>query len=228
MKQPTPIDLVIFDCDGVLIDSEIISAQVLIALLADHGIAIDMDFVRDRFLGRSFPSVAATLRETFAQPLPEDFERTYRTELLEAFARDLKPTDGLQAVLEQLDVRVCVATSSSPERAHRSLEIAGLLPRFAGHIYTASEVANGKPAPDLFLHAAAREGVPAERCLVIEDSLPGVAAAEAACMAVVRYAGGSHLDPANISPIAEVEALSSWAAFAAHWRALQPQPGDEE
>lgn len=120
------VDLVIFDCDGVLIDSEILSAQTLIGLLADQGITIDLDHVQKYFLGRSFPTVAALIREQFSTVLPQSFEQTYRSELLARFEEGLLPTPGIERVLSELAVSACVATSSSPERANKSLQISAL------------------------------------------------------------------------------------------------------
>ncbi|WP_102223747.1 HAD family hydrolase [Acidimangrovimonas sediminis] len=187
------IDLVIFDCDGVLIDSEVISARMLIAELAAHGVTIDMAHVARHFLGRSYPVVLQNVRETFGIDLPASFEADYRARLLAAFDRDLKVMPGVSEVIDGLRVPYCAATSSSPPRARHSLMLTGLAARFEGRIFTASEVARGKPAPDLFLHAAARMGVAPARCLVIEDSLMGLRAARAAAMPVVHFTGGSHM-----------------------------------
>ncbi len=193
MTQPlSDTALVIFDCDGVLVDSEPISAVVLISELARLGIAITPDYVRDNCLGRSFPTVARGIREAFAVALPEDFEQRYRNSLLDRFATELRPTAGVAALLARLRPAKCVATSSSPQRAARSLDIAGLAPVFGPDVFTASQVARGKPAPDLFLFAAERMRVDPSRTLVIEDSRPGVEAAQAAGMHVLVYTGGGH------------------------------------
>jgi HAD superfamily hydrolase (TIGR01509 family) len=206
MHNTLPFDLVIFDCDGVLVDSEIISAKMLISELAALGVQVDLDYVARHFLGRSYPTVMAQIRRDFSLDLPADFEEAYRVRLLAAFERDLKVMPGSAAVLGMLALPHCVATSSSPRRVEQSLRITGLWPLVKGYVFTASEVANGKPAPDLFLHAAARMGVPPERCLVIEDSLTGIRAARAAGMEVWRFVGGSHLgevaekEPADATP----------------------------
>lgn len=209
-------DLVIFDCDGVLIDSEIISATTLMKLLEHHGLQLDLQHVQRHFLGRSFPTVAASIRTEFNLDLPASFESDYRRILLQSFERQLKPSEGVISVLDTLDVPFCVATSSSPERVQCSLRITGLDRYFVGHTYTASEVKRGKPAPDLFLHVAAKEGFEPANCLVIEDSLPGVEAADAAGMNVLHYIGGSHFDGIR----AEVErgagrdaVFDSWGRF---------------
>ncbi|MFT6451779.1 MAG: HAD superfamily hydrolase (TIGR01509 family) [Halocynthiibacter sp.] len=186
-------ELIIFDCDGVIIDSEIISAQQLIDALAPMGIDIDLDFVARNFLGRSYPMVMEEIRRAFGVNLPPSFEDEYRARLLAAFERDLKIIPHVAEVIESLDRPFCLATSSSPARAARSLEIVGMAQAFSKKVYTASLVAKGKPAPDLFLHVAAEFGVEPAHCLVIEDSLNGVRAAKSAGMPVWRFIGGSHL-----------------------------------
>jgi HAD superfamily hydrolase (TIGR01509 family) len=187
------IDLVIFDCDGVLIDSEVISARMLIAELAGYGVEMDMAFVSRHFLGRSYPVVLREVRERWGVALPERFEADYRARLLAAFESGLRVMPGAVAAIRALRRPYCLATSSSPERLRRSLAITGLTTLFAGRSFTASEVANGKPAPDLFLHAAARMGAEPAACLVIEDSLNGLRAGLAAGMEVWRFTGGTHL-----------------------------------
>lgn len=186
-------DLVIFDCDGVLIDSEVISANMLIAELRDYGLDITLEFVSRNFLGRSYPTVMRDIREVFGVTLPDHFEVDYRARLLAAFARDLKVMPGVLDVIKGLRVPFCLATSSSPERAAQSLQLTGLDVLFGDRTYTASRVAKGKPAPDLFLFAADQMGVAPGRCLVIEDSLIGVRAGLSAGMEVWRFTGGSHL-----------------------------------
>jgi HAD superfamily hydrolase (TIGR01509 family) len=206
-------DLVIFDCDGVLVDSEPISAAVLIAELAALGIAITPDYVRDHCLGRSFPTVAKSIRESFAVPLPEDFELRYRRALLARFETDLRPTHGIGALLARLRPARCVATSSSPQRVAKTLEISGLARFFGTDVFTASQVARGKPAPDLFLFAAERMGFAPARTLVIEDSRPGVEAALAAGMAVLLFTGGGHLRGRAPALPAEVGSFDNWGDF---------------
>ena len=187
------IDLVIFDCDGVLIDSEIISAQMLVDELAGLGVQIDLAYVARHFLGRSYPTVMATIRKEFGLDLPMEFEDQYRGRLMAAFAVGLVIMPGVRAVLDSLTLPYCVATSSSPKRAERSLQMVGLGHLVGEKLFTATMVANGKPAPDLFLLCATRHGAAPANCLVIEDSLNGVRAARAAGMPVWRFTGGSHL-----------------------------------
>lgn len=186
-------DLIIFDCDGVLIDSEVISARMLIAELARLGVEIDLPYVSRHFLGRSYPTVMATIRKDFGLDLPPEFEDDYRARLLAAFERELVVMPHVAEVMDRLTLPFCVATSSSPRRAEISLRLVGLDHRVGPRLYTSSMVARGKPAPDLFLFAAEKMGVAPARCLVIEDSLTGVRAGLAAGMQVWRFTGGSHL-----------------------------------
>lgn len=186
-------DLVVFDCDGVLVDSEMLSAGVLMGMMAEVGLPITAEIFRSDFLGRSFASAAQKAEQRFGRPLPEDFQMRYRQRLLDKMAVDLRPMEGVNGVLSSLSGTYCLATSSSPERLQVSLDVTGLLEFFKGRTFTASEVERGKPAPDLFLHAAARMGTLADRTLVIEDSEMGVRAARAAGMAVWHFAGGAHV-----------------------------------
>jgi HAD superfamily hydrolase (TIGR01509 family) len=206
----TQTKLVIFDCDGVLINSESLSAEVLISALGDLGVEVDFDYFCTNYVGRSFPSVAQDIRVTFDLDLPDDFEQNYRRVLLERFAAELTLTEGVQDILGALTTPCCVATSSSPARVSHSLSIVGLSARFGQDVFTASEVPNGKPAPDLFLHAAAKMGVDPAHCLVIEDSLPGVEAAHAANMPVLRYTGGAHLAARVLKHAADVQSFQAW------------------
>ncbi len=206
-------DLVIFDCDGVLIDSEVISANMLIAELRDYGINITLEFVSRNFLGRSYPTVMRDIRERFGVTLPDHFEVDYRARLLAAFSRDLKIMPGVRNVIEGLGVTFCLATSSSPERLTQSLQLAGLDALFGDRAFTASRVARGKPAPDLFLFAAAQMGVAPAQCLVIEDSLIGVRAGLAAGMEVWRFTGGSHLRGLDPSTPPDARAALSFDDF---------------
>jgi HAD superfamily hydrolase (TIGR01509 family) len=218
--------LVIFDCDGVLVDSEMLSASVLTDLLAEEGFAISPEIFRSDFLGRSFASASARARERFGRPLPDGFEQRYRARLLERMRIALKPMPGAGDALASLRARAipfCLATSSSPQRLAVSLEVTGLADYFTGCGFTASEVLAGKPAPDLFLHAASRMGVEPSRCLVIEDSEMGARAGLAAGMTVWHFRGGAHIKagyelPGDVTPHGSVDDMASLLAalFAAH------------
>jgi len=223
-------ELVIFDCDGVLADSEVISARVLVRELAQYGVRIDPTHVYRHFVGQSFPKVAEKIRARFQLDLPEDFETAYRASLIDAFARDLEVTPGLPGMLSQFGARCCVATSSSPPRVARTLALCDLEGAFGADVFTASQVKHGKPAPDLFLFAADRMGVEPRSCLVIEDSLAGVRAARAAGMAVWRYTGGSHFagfDDRDIQTPDGVPVFDNWDQFYLMAPELKVQEGGD-
>lgn len=210
------IDLVIFDCDGVLIDSEVISARVLVEELARlANVQTSIDYIYQNFLGKKFQSVIDNIYQTFNVGLPANFEVEYRNTLLARFDQELTTTRGLTDMLQDLAVPACIATSSSPERTKRALQKTGLDRYFGDHVFTASEVKNGKPAPDLFLHAAKRMGVKAQNCLVIEDSPAGMQAAISASMQLVHYTGGLHLEGKPVSNACPTDAtvLTHWQAF---------------
>jgi HAD superfamily hydrolase (TIGR01509 family) len=194
------IALVIFDCDGVLIDSEIISATVLVEELARHNVAIEMRHVLENFIGHPYAVVAGKIAAIAGAPLPDSFEREYRARLAQRFDAELHPMPGILAVLDTLAVPFCAATSSHPERAQRSLRAAGLTERFGERVFTTAMVARPKPAPDLFLHAAKTMKVDPGRCLVIEDSDLGIAAAQAAGMMAWQFTGGSHYQACHRVP----------------------------
>ncbi len=215
-KDHNVFDLVIFDCDGVLIDSEIISARMLIEELAVLGVTIDLAYVAKHFLGRSYPTVMAQIRREFGLDLPPAFEDQYRERLLEDFRKDLKVMPDIPEVLDKLSVPFCVATSSSPRRVEMSLRMTGLAERVGERLFTASQVQHGKPAPDLFLFAAARMASDPAHTLVIEDSLTGLRAALAAGMQVWRFTGGSHFigpvepEPEDARPHARFDAFADF------------------
>jgi HAD superfamily hydrolase (TIGR01509 family) len=186
------ISLVIFDCDGVLVDSECLSAQVLVQTFAEIGVTIDRSFVFRHFLGHSFSSVAAKFARLHGTNVSDSFEADYRISLLRRFASELKPMPGIENVMDSLAVPFCVATGSSPLRVSKSLELAHLSSRVAGRVFTTSMVARGKPAPDVFLYVAEEMKVPPAECLVVEDSATGIEAANAAGMVVWQFAGGCH------------------------------------
>lgn len=186
-------DLVVFDCDGVLVDSEMLSAAVLMQMMAEEQLPITPEVFRSDFLGRNFASAARKTEERFGRPLPHDFQLRYRDRLLERIRLELKPMAGIAAVLKALKANYCLATSSSPPRLALSLSVTGLACYFEGRAFTASDVKNGKPAPDLCLHAARMMNADPTACLVIEDSEIGIRAAQAAGMRVWHFAGGAHI-----------------------------------
>jgi HAD superfamily hydrolase (TIGR01509 family) len=188
----SPLDLAIFDCDGVLVDSEPLAMRVLLETIAEAGLVLEPAHGYERFLGRSLAHTCAVLSAEFGIDLTHEALDRMRLRLYEVFRRELRPIAGIHATLDALPVPYCVASSSQPERIRLALEVTGLLGRFEGHLFSASMVSRGKPAPDLFLHAAAEMAVAPARCLVVEDSLAGIEAAKLAGMRVCGFTGGSH------------------------------------
>lgn len=187
-----PFDLVIFDCDGVLVDSETISCSILADNLTRIGFPVDLDYVNEHYLGRSFDVIKADYLRFAGRPLPRGFVDAWYRDLFTAFRRNLKPIDGAAEVLRRLTIPKCVASSSSPARLALSLEVTGLATLCGTDIFDASLVSRGKPAPDLFLYCAERMGATPRRTLVVEDSITGIAAAAAAGMTAWGFVGGSH------------------------------------
>lgn len=184
--------MLIFDCDGVLVDSESLATGVLLDTIRAAGAQIDDHSAYTRFLGRSDEAVFTILREQFGIDLAQPEVALMQERLDKRLRSELQPTNGIVDVLKNLDYRRCVASSSRPERVRLSLTVTGLLELFDPQIFSASMVRRGKPAPDLFLYAAASAGVAPRDCIVIEDSPSGIRAAQAAGMTVLAFTGGSH------------------------------------
>jgi HAD superfamily hydrolase (TIGR01509 family) len=186
--------LVIFDCDGVLVDSEVISNRVFMESFAELGIVLTLEETMRFGIGKSSTTLAAAIEQEFNVTLPPGFIEERRARIMDAFTNELRPIDGILELLSALKLNRCVAASNSHiDRVRHALTTTGLMPHLEPHIYTSTMVARGKPAPDLFLYAAQQHSVRPERCLVIEDSLSGVNAARAAGMPVVGFVGGSHI-----------------------------------
>ena len=185
-----PLELVIFDCDGVLVDSERLAVRIDVRVLGELGWILTEQEVIERFVGRSHEFMVAEIEAHLGRPLAADWEDPFQSLYRNAFAAELRPVDGIVEALDQITLRTCVASSGTHEKMRYTLGLTGLYDRFAGRIFSASEVPRGKPAPDLFLHAAKRMGVEPAACVVIEDSRYGVEAAHAAGMRALGYAGG--------------------------------------
>jgi HAD superfamily hydrolase (TIGR01509 family) len=204
-------ELVIFDCDGVLVDSEPLSISVLVQAMREAGVEIDEEGAYERFLGKSLATMISTLETEFNVFASQEFLDHIRNDLYTRFRNELQPIPGIAATIDALDMRRCVASSSQLERIRLSLSLTGLLDRLEPHIFSASMVTRGKPAPDLFLHAAREMGVAPERCIVVEDSPAGIMAARAAGMTVFAFTGGSHANSAHYR--AELNRLSPEVVF---------------
>ena len=190
------LELVIFDCDGVLIDSERLSVKVDVVVLRELGWPLSEEEVIERFVGRSDRDTQAAIEAHLGRKLPAGWDKRYKPLYEQAFAAELAPVAGVLEALERITRPCCIASSGTHEYLRYALGLTGLYERFAGRIFSAEEVTSGKPAPDLFLHAAERMGVLPTDCVVVEDSRPGVEAARAAGMGVLAFAGG--LSPARL------------------------------
>jgi HAD superfamily hydrolase (TIGR01509 family) len=187
-RDASGFSLVIFDCDGILVDSERLAVRTEVEVLAELGWPLSERDVIERFVGRSPGYMQAAIERQLGETI--DFDRLFMLRHDEVFARELRAVDGVTELLDALQIPVCVASSGTHDRIGRSLGLVGLADRFEGRIFSASDVARGKPAPDLFLHAASAMGAEPGRCAVVEDSVPGVEAGLAAGMSVFAYAGG--------------------------------------
>ncbi len=187
MSRKAKTELVIFDCDGVLVDSEALENQLLIDMAARHGLNVDADEAHREFVGRKLAECVQHMERTAGGRLPDTFIPDYRQELTVIVARELKPVTGIRSALQQIDHLACVATNGPQEKMRQALDVTGLRPFFADRLFSAYDINAWKPAPDLFLFAAKTMGVPPDNCVVVEDSPPGIAAAQAAGMAVIAY-----------------------------------------
>jgi HAD superfamily hydrolase (TIGR01509 family) len=193
--EPSQFDLVIFDCDGVLVDSERLAVKVDVRVFAQLGLTVTEEDVIARFVGRSDDDIRTELEAELGRSLADDWVEEFEPLYREAYAAELQPVDGVVEALDRIAAATCVASSGRHEKMRFTLGLTGLYGRFAGRLFSVTEVARGKPAPDLFLHAARRMGVEPGRCAVVEDSRWGVEAARAAEMSAFGYAGG--LTPAE-------------------------------
>lgn len=182
----------IFDCDGVLVDSERLAIHFDADIFTEFGWEITPQEIADRYMGRSYGFMTGDLAERVGT-LPADFDERYHRGLDELFQAELAAVPGVADAIDRIEaagITTCVASSSSHDRLRSSLGLTGLYERFDGRIFSASEVENGKPAPDLFLHAATKQGCEPSRCVVVEDSEYGVQAARSAGMRCFAYAAG--------------------------------------
>jgi HAD superfamily hydrolase (TIGR01509 family) len=196
-----PIDLIIFDCDGVLVDSELISCRAHATVLTRHGYPITPDQVLRRFLGVSDREARQIVEAEMGRELPDDIEAQVKQETLQFYADDLKAIAHVGDAMAAIDLPKCVASSGTPEKIRHGLTCARLYEQLAPHIFSAVQVKRGKPAPDLFLFASEQMKVAPGRCLVVEDSVPGVTGARAAGMTVLGFHGGGHCPPEHAAAL---------------------------
>ncbi|MGL4438179.1 MAG: HAD family hydrolase [Bosea sp. (in: a-proteobacteria)] len=191
--SPVPHELIIYDCDGTLIDTETVYAEI--NLRAYHAIGLThwtMDAYVDAMVGIPVAAGRKILEKDYGGPLPADFEESIEREVRKRFVAELKALPGVRDAVGLVAGPRCVASSTSLIPLKRNLVTAGLIDLFDPHVFSASQVSRGKPHPDVFLFAAETMGVRPEHCLVIEDSVPGVLAARAAGMPVVGFTGVAH------------------------------------
>ena len=186
--------LLIFDCDGVLVDSEVLSCRIDAEFLTEIGVPYTAEEIAQQFLGVSLKTMISRIEAERDCKLPEDFAEQLNRVLFARFETDLKPIEGVREAIRSLPYPRCVASSSTPQRVALSLRVTGLADLF-DNLFSSTQVARGKPAPDLFLHAAAQMNVNPTECVVIEDSAAGVQAAVAAGMRVIGFIGGGHCGP---------------------------------
>ncbi len=206
--------LVIFDCDGVLIDSEVIACRMMAEALTQEGYPITFAEMANRFVGLSAKTRQAHIEQELGRSLPADFEANAQRSLQAAFAGELLAIAGIEDALNALKMPVCVASSSSSARLDYALGLVGLRDRFAPWIFSAELVTNGKPAPDLFLFAAQQMQAEPGDCLVVEDSLAGVQAGAAAGMPVLGFCGGGHCTPTHATRLLNAGATAVFSDMA--------------
>lgn len=208
-------DLLIFDCDGVLVDTEPLADTVLAKALGEAGLKMSAAEAHGAFVGLTMSDVVRLVGERHGVSLPADFLARFNARLASAFRHGVAPMPGIEEALERLPGAKCVASNGEPEKMRLSLGLAGLLPAFEGRLFSASQVGRGKPAPDLFLYAARQMGARPGACLVIEDSLPGVEAALAAGMKVIGYAspGGPNRGQSGGLTIASAKVVTDLRAL---------------
>jgi HAD superfamily hydrolase (TIGR01509 family) len=192
-----PFDLLIFDCDGVLVDSEVIACRAVAETLQALGHAVSAEMIAERFVGVSNKDMYAALEVDCGAPLPAGFDADMNRRAAALFARELRAMAGLEPALRQLPMAKCVASSSTPDMLARKLRWTRLGEWFGAAVFSTALVARGKPAPDIFLYAADQMSAAPARALVIEDSAPGVLAAKAAGMTAFGFTGGSHCRPGH-------------------------------
>jgi HAD superfamily hydrolase (TIGR01509 family) len=195
------LDAVIFDCDGVLVDSEVVALRVEIAFLAELGLTYARDEFAERFLGHTMTEFYAQLdrdhRARMGRPLPADVPDRLAARLKPEMETHVNAVAGVHEVVETLARPKAIASSSGVDALHRKLRKVGLYDAFAPHIYSGEMVARSKPSPDLYLHAAQALGVEPRACTAVEDSINGVRAAAAAGMRAIDFVGGGHCPPTH-------------------------------
>jgi HAD superfamily hydrolase (TIGR01509 family) len=206
---------IIFDFDGVIADSEVLSNTVLAEIVTELGKPMTVEDSYRDFMGKRFHEVIAAVEQAVGRTLPASFAEHYQSRTLERFRRELAPIAGARKFIEDFaDVPRCIASSSSPDRLALCLEVLDMTELFEGRVFSASGVARGKPYPDIFLHAAEQIGVPAAACIVIEDSATGVVAGRAAGATVIGLLAAGHIRDGHAAKLQEAGAQHVAADYA--------------
>lgn len=201
---------ILWDCDGVLIDSEVIACRIAAAWFSEHGYAISTESFIERFMGKGSKQILQEIADETGNDYSSRFMSAgFKAQQTAAFEKFLKPIDGIGEVLSMIDLPMAVASGSELARLHHTLGICGLRSFFDEHIYSTEMVAKGKPAPDIFLCAAEKLGVSPHECLVVEDGVHGIHAAQAAGMQVVAFTGACHMTAALRSKIRSLGAMTA-------------------
>jgi len=190
MKKP--IKCILFDCDGVLVDSEPIALSTLVYQANELGVEIDLEFATQYFKGNSLEEVIATITLFRKKPVPSNFEQVYRKISFDRFKKELKPIEGITELIPQLTIPFAVASSGPQHKIRLNLEITELIHQFDGNIFSCYDLQKWKPDPAIYIHAAKKMGFEPKECLIIEDSLMGVQAAVASGARVYAYAEHAH------------------------------------
>lgn len=188
----TSLELIIFDCDGVLVDSEILTNTIFVNLLAEDGLLFSLDDFMKEFVGHTVIEAKRKMREQYKYQLTDEFVSKFYTAILKELALSLEPIQGIHEAIDKLNVPFCMASNGTPEKIEVMLKKTNLLDKFKGKMFPASLVANPKPAPDVYLLAAKTHNTPPANCLVIEDTSVGVTAAVSAGMTVFGFAAASN------------------------------------
>ena len=214
---------IIYDFDGVLADSEVLSNSVIADVVSELGVPTSLDDAYRTYMGKRLNDVIETIERVTGRKLPDDFADSYQRRTFDVFRARLKPVDGAREFITAWrEVPNCIASSSSPERLALSLEVLDMATLFQGRVFSASNVARGKPHPDIFLHAAGQLGVAPRECVVIEDSVGGVAAARAAGALAIGLTAASHIKPGFDARLREAGADEVVASFAELDRVIRP------
>lgn len=206
---------IIYDFDGVLADSEVLSNSVIAEVVSELGVPTSLDDAYRTYMGKRLNDVIETIERVTGRQLPDDFADSYQRRTFDAFVARLKPVDGAREFLtEWREVPNCIASSSSPERLALSLEVLSMAVLFEGRVFSASHVARGKPHPDIFLHAAEQLGVAPRECIVIEDSVGGITAARTAGATSIGFTAAGHVQPGHDARLRDAGADHVVASFA--------------